>query len=223
MSTSKGDNVDMRVIVRSVTAGVGALALLISSISCGDVVRQGRAPVLLVIDAIEAAPGSDPTTLSAFLLSDVQTLVEQTINGVAVRVPTIFNDVGEATLRVVMKDQGTGGVGVGPSELNSVTLRRYRIVYSRADGRNTPGVDVPFPVDGGVSGTITGGPSTVGFELVRHQAKLEQPLRSIAGFGGRLFISTIAEITFYGADLSGNEVQATGTISVSFGDYADPN
>ena len=68
-----------------------------------------------------------------------------------VRVPTIFNDVGEATLRLVMKNQGTGGVGVTPSDLNAVTLKRYRIVYRRADGRNTPGVDVPFPVDGGVT------------------------------------------------------------------------
>ena len=43
-----------------------------------------------------------------------------------------------------------------------------------------------------------------------------------ANFGGRLFISTIAEITFYGADAMGNDIQAKGTISVSFSDYADP-
>jgi hypothetical protein len=223
MSEGKGDKVDMRAMVRSVTAGAGALALILGSISCGDVARQGRSPVMLVIDALEAAPGTDPTTLGGFLLSDVQTLVEQTVNGVTSRVPTIFNDVGSATLRVVMKDQGTGGIGVSPSELNAVTLTRYRIVYRRADGRNTPGVDVPFPVDGGLSATLgAGGPIEVAFELVRHQAKLEQPLRSMAGFGGRLFISTIAEVTFYGADLAGNDIQATGNISVSFGDYADP-
>ena len=58
--------------------------------------------------------------------------------------------------------------------------------------------------------------------MVRHQAKLEQPLRSLAGFGGRIFISTIAEITFYGSDLAGNDMQATGTISVSFGDLRRP-
>jgi hypothetical protein len=179
---------------------------------------------MLVIDAIQAAPGTDPTTMGGFLLSDVQTLVEQTINGQSIRVATIFNDVGRATLRLVMKDQGTGGLGVPPSDLNAVTLNRYHINYIRADGRNTPGVDVPYPVDGGVGVTIcVCGPTEVGFEMVRHQAKLEQPLRSIAGFGGRLFISTIAEITFYGTDLAGNNVQATGNISVSFGDYADPD
>ena len=36
------------------------------------------------------------------------------------------------------------------------------------------------------------------FELVRHQAKLEPPLRPLAGFGGRVFISTFADITFFG-------------------------
>jgi hypothetical protein len=58
--------------------------------------------------------------------------------------------------------------------------------------------------------------------MVRHQAKLDQPLRSLVGFGGRLFISTLAEITFFGRDLNGNDVQATGNISVSFSDYGDP-
>jgi hypothetical protein len=207
---------------RSVARGAAVVAIALGSVSCGEVARTGRAPALLVIDALEAASGAAPDQLSGFLLSDVQTLVEQTIDGKVVMVPSIFNDIGEATLRIIMKDPGTGGLGVAPSDLNAITLRRYRIVYRRADGRNTPGVDVPFPVDGGVTGTITSTPSTVGFEMVRHQAKLEPPLRSLASLGGRIFISTIAEITFYGADLAGNEVQATGTISVSFGDYADP-
>ena len=105
-----------------------------------------------------------------------------------------------------------------------MTLNRYRIVYIRADGRNTPGVDVPFPVDGAVTATHQRDArrSWRSRSCVTRQ-KLEQPLRSLANFGGRLFISTIAEITFYGADLAGNDVQAKGTISVSFGDYADPD
>jgi hypothetical protein len=37
-----------------------------------------------------------------------------------------------------------------------------------------------------------------------------------------LFISTFADVTFFGSDLPGNEVQVTGTMSVSFSDYADP-
>jgi hypothetical protein len=178
--------------------------------------------VILVIDSLEGASGASPELFSAFLLSDVQTLVERTIDGLAVLTPTIFNDVGQATMRTVMKDQGTAALGVGPTFLNAVTIRRYRITYRRADGRNTPGVDVPYPIDGAVTATITNIPSSFGFEAVRHQAKLEQPLVTLVSLGGRVFISTIAEVTFYGEDLSGNAVQATGTMTVSFSDYADP-
>ena len=178
--------------------------------------------MILVIDSLEGASGAAPELFSAFLLSDVQTLVERTIDGEAVLTPTIFNDVGQATMRTVMKDQGTAALGVGPTFLNAVTVRRYRITYRRADGRNTPGVDVPYPIDGAVTATITNIPSSLGFEAVRHQAKLEQPLVTLVSLGGRVFISTIAEVTFYGEDLSGNAVQATGTMTVSFSDYADP-
>jgi hypothetical protein len=218
----KGRRVDMRAVIRSGIACATAAVALAASVSCGDVARQGKAPVMIVIDSLEAASGADPGSLGGFLLSDVVTLVEQTVNGETVNVPAIFNDVGQATMRLVMKDQGSGGTGVLPSALNAVTLRRYHITYRRADGRNTPGVDVPWPVDGAVTATLTGGTVVVPFEMVRHQAKEEAPLRAMAFGGGRIFISTIAEVTFFGTDLAGNDVQTTGTISVSFGDYADP-
>jgi hypothetical protein len=211
----------MRAIHRSIITRVAAGALVGASVSCGDVVMQDRAPVLVVIDSMEAASGADPATMGGFLLSDVQTLVEEQVDGETVRVPTIFSDVGQATMRIIPKDAGNGAVSVAPSPWNNVTINRYHISFLRADGRNTPGVDVPFPVDGAVTATLGSTPTVVPFEMVRHQQKLEQPLRSLANLGGRLFISTIAEITFYGADQVGNSLQIKGTISVSFGDYAD--
>jgi hypothetical protein len=213
----------MRARYRPVIASIAAVALLMGSVSCGDVIRQDRAPVIIVFDELEAASGATPGNLGGFLLSDVQTLVDQQVNGVTVRVPTIFNDVGQATLRLIPKDAGNGANSIAPTAYNAVTITRYHISFTRADGRNTPGVDVPFPVDGAVTATVGGAATIVPFEMVRHQQKLEQPLRSLASFGGRLFISTIAEITFYGADQVGNSIQAKGTISVSFSDYADPN
>ena len=212
----------MRAIRRSIITRVAAGALVAGSVSCGDVVMQDRAPVLVVIDSMEAASGADPGTMGGFLLSDVQTLVEHQVDGETVRVPTIFNDVGQATMRIIPKNAGNGAVSLAPSAWNNVTINRYHIAFLRADGRNTPGVDVPFPVDGAVTATLGSTPTVVPFEMVRHQQKLEQPLRSLANFGGRLFISTIAEITFYGADQVGNSLQIKGTISVSFSDYADP-
>jgi hypothetical protein len=208
----------MRAVIRPSATGAAAVVLLLASISCGDVSRTGRAPSILVIESLEAASGAEPQAFSNFLLSDVQTMVEQTVNGADVLVPTIFNDVGQATLRLEMKDQGSPL----PTPINQVKINRYRIVFRRTDGRNTPGVDVPFGTDGALTATVGGSPVTVGFEMVRHQAKLELPLRPLAGFGGRVFVSTIAEITFYGVDLAGHEIQTSGTMSVSFADYADP-
>ena len=204
----------MRARYRPVNAGLAAV-LMMGLVSCGDVVRNGRAPVIVVVDSLEAASGAEPGNMGGFLLSDVQTLVEN--------VPVIFNDVAEATMRLIPKDAGTGAVNLNPTPWNAVTINRYRITFIRADGRNTPGVDVPHPVDGAVTATLSSTPTVVPFEIVRHQQKLEQPLRSLANFGGRMFITTIAEITFYGADQMGNDVQAKAKINVSFSDYADPD
>jgi hypothetical protein len=185
-----------------------AIVAALAGASCGDVVRTGRAPVILVVNSLEGSAGGDEE-LSTFLQSDVLT------NG------GIDNDIGEATLSVVLKNQVLPG---GPSPLNTVTLSHYRVRFTRADGRNTPGVDVPWGFDGGLTATIPAGESaTIGFELVRHQMKLEPPVSTLRNGGGVAFIHTIAEVTFFGRDLAGNEIQATGTIGVSFADFADPD
>ena len=220
---NKGDKFHMRAVPGSKKAAAVLLAAVLGSVSCGDVTRTGKSPVMIMIESIEAASGAQPELMGAFLLSDVQTLVAQTINGQEVRVPTIFNDLGQATMRLEPKDRGLSGTGGSIFPINQVVLNRYHIQFRRADGRNTPGVDVPFPFDGAMTMTLSESPVTVGFEVVRHQAKLEAPLRALANFGGRLFISTFADITFYGQDLAGNEIQVTGTLNVSFSDYADPN
>ncbi len=71
------------------------------------------------------------------------------------------------------------GTAPSPSPNNEVTINRYRVVFRRSDGRNTPGVDVPYGFDGAATGTIpSGGTLTLGFEIVRHVAKLEVAARS---------------------------------------------
>jgi hypothetical protein len=204
----------MRASYRPVIARVAAMVLVASSMGCGNVAELGKSPALVVVDLIEAASGAEPGNMGGFLLSDVETVVDGN--------PSIFNDVARVTMHIIPKDVGTGQNSLAPTPWNAVTFNRYRITFIRADGRNTPGVDVPHPVDGALTATITQTPSVVPFEIVRHQQKLEPPLISLARFGGRVFISTIAEITFYGADQVGNAVQTKATINVSFADYADP-
>ena len=95
------------------------------------------------------------------------------------------------------------------------------MLYRRADGRNTPGIDVPFPFDSGATFTVPAtGSVTAGFQLVRHSAKQEAPLSTLA-FNPDV-IATLAEVTFFGRDQAGNDISATGTIGVDFGNFADP-
>jgi hypothetical protein len=200
-------------------------AVAASAASCGDVVRDGRSPVYLVIDQLTASRGAPtPGAYTGTLLSDVVTNVT-TGGGCSTSspCPTIFNDFGRVTLRMSPKDIGpqTGTVP-SPSPNNEVTINRYRVTFQRSDGRNTPGVDVPYGFDGAATGTIpSGGTLTLDFELVRHVAKLEAPLVYLAT--NLNVISTIAEVTFYGRDQVGNEVTVTGTILIQFGNFGDPS
>jgi hypothetical protein len=196
-------------------AALGAAAL---TAGCGEVSRTGRSPVQLVIDSMAAASGAEDSEFAAFLLSDVETLIEDDDGNL---IPTIFNDPGQATIRLTLKDPGVPGIPASPTTLNEVTLTRYRVVYRRADGRNAPGVDVPFPIDGALTATVPAeGSVTFGYNLVRHNAKMEAPLVTL--INQPQMISTLAEVTFFGRDQAGNDVSVTGHIQVEFGNFGDP-
>jgi hypothetical protein len=191
-------------------------ALLVTSTGCGDVVRQGRSPAFLVIDTLTAARGSTPANFSATLSSDVITNVTTPLPcSVTAPCRTTFNDLGRAVLSMAMKD-----ATLQPTTNNQMTIRRYRVDYSRSDGRNVPGRDVPYGFDGALTATIpAGGAATVGFEIVRNVAKEEAPLVQL--INGANFLDTIVTITFYGTDQVGNAVSVTGSILVTFGNFAD--
>ena len=200
---------------------LAAVGVAVASAGCGNMSTDGRSPAQLTILSLSAASGATPDDFGATLHSDVVTNVPQTVGGQQVDVPTIFNDNGAAEFFLVMKDPGANPANpAAPSPLNSVTITRYRVVYRRTDGRNTPGVDVPFPFDSGVTVTVTNEGGSTGFQLVRNSAKQEAPLRALVTNPD--IISTIADVTFYGRDQAGNDVTATGSIGVDFGNFGDP-
>lgn len=209
-----------RSFARKAAAVIGTAAVLASA-GCGETARQGRSSAILIIGAIEAASGADPTRFGNVLNSDVETLVSSTVNGQTVRVPTVFNDPATVTLRAEMKNPLAP---TSPGALNDITITRYHVTFKRSDGRNTPGVDVPFGFDGAFTITVpTSGSAQGGFDLVRHQNKREPPLSNMRGLGGIQLLTVIAEVTFYGTDQAGNEVSATGSLSVNFADFGDPS
>lgn len=209
----------IRSVARNAASVIGTAAVLASA-GCGETARAGRSSAILIIGAIEAASGADPTRFGNVLNSDVETLVQTTVNGQTVRVPTVFNDPATVTLRAEMKNPLAP---TSPGALNDITITRYQVRFRRSDGRNTPGVDVPYGFDGAFTITVpVSGSAQGGFDIVRHQNKREPPLSNMKGGGGAQLLTVIAEVTFYGTDQAGNEVSATGALSINFADFGDP-
>ena len=199
---------------------VALLTLAALAASCGEFTREGRSPAIVVVRSLLVARGDTPDEFVGNLLSDV--LVMRTTPAPCSDTspcPTIFNDIGEVQMSLILKDPG---IAANPTNLNQVTINRYRVEYRRTDGRNTPGVDVPFPFDSAITFTVLNdGVASMDFEIVRHVAKQEAPLKALLVNGN--IISAIARVTFYGRDQAGNDVSVWADVGVDFGDFADPD
>lgn len=186
--------------IRMALALTGGLLLTLLLTSCGQVVRTGQGSSYLILTSLQSASGS------TVVQSDVRNVDATT------GVQSVINDPATATFQVAMKDAG----GLGPSAVNAITITQYRVKFTRTDGRNVEGVDVPYTFDGAVTSTISN-TGSVGFTLVRTQAKLEAPLAALAQ--SNIPITTIATVTFYGRDQVGREVSVTGSIEVTFANF----
>jgi hypothetical protein len=159
-------------VTAKLVKSVALLTLAALAASCGEFTREGRSPAIVVVRSLLVARGDTPDELVGNLLSDVRVLATSPAPcSDTSPCPTIFNDVGEVQMSLIAKDPGVQGIGSNPSLLNQVTINRYRVEYRRTDGRNTPGVDVPFPFDSAVTFTVlSDGVASMGFEIVRHVA-----------------------------------------------------
>jgi len=190
--------------------GVSVLAWLPMVSGCTSAQLQSQSTSYVIIDAMSASSGARPQEFSGSLASDVVTKV----NGA----PTPFEDAGRVAMHLAMQDPG-----LTPSSTNTITFTQYHVNYKRADGRNSPGVDVPYDFDGGLTVSVgASGAAVATFVLVRVQAKEEAPLRALQGAGGAGTISTVATVTFYGTDQAGRAVTVTANISINFSDWPDP-
>lgn len=181
--------------------------------------RQSRSPSQLVIVRLE-------TPAVEFVQLEGGTGVPGKIEEISGFAPgPLFSDVnppnsdrGRAVLRQILRDPGAPGAPSVPTPLNDITVTEFEVRYRLPNGRSTPGVDVPHPVRGGLTITLSGaGTSTGEFELVRRVAKQEPPLGALRN--SSIVLSTIADVTFFGRDQAGNNVSATGSVQVSFADF----
>jgi hypothetical protein len=111
----------------------------------------------------------------------------------------------------------------------AIIMERYEVVYTRSDGRNVPGVDVPYAISGPLNGALdaaTSGESLdLPVEVVRIQQKLEPPLRNLRGpqvdtLGGTAIAMTVvAEVTVYGRTTVGQVVSDSAQLQIDFADF----
>ena len=133
---------------------------------------------------------------------------------------SVVADIAKATLQAKLLDPDP--LEPGPSQYNSITVTRYVVTYSRSDGQNTPGVDIPYSFEGALSTLIEiGATANISLIIVREAAKLEPPLYDLRGGGDETIIQVKATIDFYGHDLINENVKATGYLNIYFADYAD--
>jgi len=187
-----------------------ALALVIAA--CNPLENKTESMSLLLVESVT---GFDMAGKEAgYIQSDVLYVDPET------GAQSIIADVAKANLTARTLDPSPI---MGTSSFADIQLSRYTVTFYRIDGKSMPGVDVPFPFEGQISTLIKIGTSTqVALIIVREAAKQEPPLLNILQASSRAEVFTVtAQIDFYGHDLTGKAVKATGYIPITFANYGN--
>jgi hypothetical protein len=195
-----------------------AIALL-TYVACTSVENDSRSASLLTVSNVEGAPGSPGEAAGTPLLSDVC----DNPDGSPQDPDTcaVFNDNATVTFDNDFLQVGTGS-GLGTSYLNDILVTQYRVDYVRSNGRNTPGVDVPFGIDGTMDIRVpVNSTASASVLVVRHTAKQEPPLSEITTGEGEKVITANAQMRFFGHDIAGRDVSATGFLEIHWANYGE--
>ncbi len=133
---------------------------------------------------------------------------------------TIVSDIISATLEAKLKEPES--IGAGPSYQNRIFIHTYEVRYTYVDSLNMASTTVPATFQGRLSvGIDIDESALIEFVIVREQAKAALPLSAIAPLIPVRALQVVAQITFYGEDIAGHPVQATGYLTIYFANYAD--
>lgn len=176
--------------------GLALAALLLTGCQIANPTADNQTKWYIVVSSING---------NAVLQSDVVTKGE------------MLNDAVKVTFSYQLRGQVQSDFSTRP---DSVTFNRYHVSYARSDGGQ--------PLESFTADTHvvllrpakTDEPSTVeaSIVVVRAFEKNRLPLSSL-WTTGQLFMD--ADITFYGADAYGREVAVSGSLLISFGNFAD--
>lgn len=187
-------------------------ALLLAAAACNPLENKTQSMSYLVIENLMGLDESGK--VADYVASDV--LFQDPDTGDT----SIIADIATATISARQLDPDPIA---GTSPYADVQLTHYTVTFTRSDGRNKPGVDVPYPFDGDLTVLLKVNiPTEFGFIIVRESAKQEPPLLDLLQGGSRAeIIYTTATVDFYGHDLTGAEVKVSGAISVRFANFAN--
>jgi hypothetical protein len=195
------------------------LAVALISYACTEVEDNSESASLLVVSNVTGVPGGEGEQEGAPLLSDVCDSPNSASQDPATC--TVFSDNAEVTFTNEFLQIGPGS-GVGnPSFMNDIIVTQYRVDFVRPNSRNTPGIDVPFGVDGTMNVRVpVNGSATAPVLIIRHVAKREPPLAELS-FGGENVLTANAQLRFFGHDIAGREVSAVGFLEVHFANFGE--
>ena len=196
-----------------------AIALLISYACSTDVADSSQSGSLLIVSAIEGQPGGEGEEAGTPLLSDTcdndSTLPQDP------EFCTVFNDNADIEFSNEYLQIGPGA-GFNPTYMNDVIVNQYRIDYVRPNNRNTPGVDVPFGVDGVMNLRVPiNSSASASILVVRHEAKREPPLAELDNGTSEGVLTAEAQLQFFGHDIAGHELTATGLLEIHWANYGE--
>jgi hypothetical protein len=168
--------------------------------ACNPIEKSSKSNSMLIVDSITGTTIDGKTAM--LLESDVSLAT---------------SDTAMVTLTAALIDPNQGISG--PSQYNDITLTGYSIDYFLPGGGGEPGVTVPVSMEGTSSSLLIkiGESKTVSFVAVLSASKLVAPLVGLVGTTSRLQI--VARITFQGHDGTNHLVEATGQLTIVFGDY----
>jgi hypothetical protein len=195
---------------------LGVVGLSIVAVSCVQTpdFAKNTADVILRVTKVTGSPGSDDQEDGDFLFSDVAICEE--VDGEIIC--STVNDNAIIEFEVIPKNP-TSSV---TNEFNDVLLTNYRVRYTRSDGRNIEGVDVPYAISGSMATQIpAGGSGGAAIVVVRHTAKDEPPLNGLSSGGFQSMLTVTAHISISGKTTNGKNVSTETALEITFGDFAN--
>jgi|WetSurMetagenome_2_1015567.scaffolds.fasta_scaffold51564_2 hypothetical protein len=132
---------------------------------------------------------------------------------------SIVNDNAEVTATAQLLDT----LNAAPTFYQDVVVDQVDVKFSRTDGRNVEGKDVPYGFSTPLSAYIkVASDATFGLTIITHDAKMESPLIELRDIVQEKVLALNATLTFYARDMAGKRLEpVTRTVLIYCANFAD--